>query len=114
MRSSPRRNEALRTHELIKVKVGTESPIDRKEAGPELADEDRRDARAGPRAHAPPLQAPPQQAEDRAAARIGSAAGIVEEASDRENGVRVALKRPAARSVRGDALSGRKLGYARS
>lgn len=30
-------NEALRTHELIKVKVGTESPIDRKEAGPELA-----------------------------------------------------------------------------
>lgn len=33
--------EALRAHELIKVKVGTESPIDRKEAGPELA------ARAG-------------------------------------------------------------------
>jgi RNA-binding protein len=31
-------NEALRAHELIKVKVGTESPIDRKEAGPELAD----------------------------------------------------------------------------
>jgi RNA-binding protein len=31
-------NEALRTHELIKVKVGTESPVDRKEAGPELAD----------------------------------------------------------------------------
>jgi RNA-binding protein len=31
-------SEALRTHELIKVKVGTESPIDRKEAGPELAD----------------------------------------------------------------------------
>jgi RNA-binding protein len=30
-------SEALRTHELIKVKVGTESPIDRKEAGPELA-----------------------------------------------------------------------------
>lgn len=30
--------EALRAHELIKVKVGTESPIDRKEAGPELAD----------------------------------------------------------------------------
>ena len=30
-------NEALRTHELVKVKVGTESPIDRKEAGPELA-----------------------------------------------------------------------------
>jgi RNA-binding protein len=30
-------NEALRAHELIKVKVGTESPIDRKEAGPELA-----------------------------------------------------------------------------
>lgn len=30
-------NDALRTHELIKVKVGTESPIDRKEAGPELA-----------------------------------------------------------------------------
>lgn len=28
---------ALGTHELIKVKVGTESPIDRKEAGPELA-----------------------------------------------------------------------------
>lgn len=30
-------NEALRTHELIKVKVGSEAPIDRKEAGPELA-----------------------------------------------------------------------------
>jgi RNA-binding protein len=30
-------NEALRTHELIKVKVGTECPTDRKEAGPELA-----------------------------------------------------------------------------
>ena len=29
--------EALRTHELIKVKVGSECPIDRKEAGPELA-----------------------------------------------------------------------------
>jgi len=33
--------EALRAHELVKVKVGTESPIDRKDAGPELA------ARAG-------------------------------------------------------------------
>lgn len=30
-------NEALRAHELIKVKVGTESPVDRKDAGPELA-----------------------------------------------------------------------------
>ena len=30
-------NEALRAHELIKVKVGSECPIDRKEAGPELA-----------------------------------------------------------------------------
>jgi RNA-binding protein len=30
-------NEALRTHELIKVKVGSECPVDRKEAGPELA-----------------------------------------------------------------------------
>jgi RNA-binding protein len=30
-------NEALRAHELIKVKVGTECPVDRKEAGPELA-----------------------------------------------------------------------------
>ena len=30
-------NEALRVHELVKVKVGTESPTDRKEAGPELA-----------------------------------------------------------------------------
>ena len=30
-------NEALRVHELVKVKVGTESPVDRKEAGPELA-----------------------------------------------------------------------------
>ena len=30
-------NDALRTHELIKVKVGTECPVDRKEAGPELA-----------------------------------------------------------------------------
>lgn len=30
-------SEALGTHELIKVKVGAESPIDRKEAGPELA-----------------------------------------------------------------------------
>jgi RNA-binding protein len=30
-------NEALRAHELIKVKVGSESPVDRKEAGPELA-----------------------------------------------------------------------------
>ena len=29
--------EALRTHELIKVKVGSECPIDRREAGPELA-----------------------------------------------------------------------------
>ena len=28
---------ALATHELIKVKVGSECPIDRKEAGPELA-----------------------------------------------------------------------------
>ena len=32
---------ALRTHELVKVRVGTESPVDRKAAGPELA------ARAG-------------------------------------------------------------------
>ena len=40
-------NEALRAHELIKVKVGTESPIDRKEAGPELATQDR--ARRSPR-----------------------------------------------------------------
>ena len=31
-------NEALRAHELIKVKVGSESPIDRKDAGPELAE----------------------------------------------------------------------------
>jgi len=31
-------NDALRAHELIKVKVGSESPIDRKEAGPELAE----------------------------------------------------------------------------
>lgn len=30
-------NEALRVHELVKVKVGTESPVDRKVAGPELA-----------------------------------------------------------------------------
>jgi RNA-binding protein len=30
-------SDALRTHELIKVKVGSECPIDRKEAGPELA-----------------------------------------------------------------------------
>ncbi len=30
-------SEALRTHELIKVKVGSECPVDRKEAGPELA-----------------------------------------------------------------------------
>ncbi|MDB4942881.1 MAG: binding protein [Labilithrix sp.] len=29
--------EALRVHELVKVRVGTESPIDRKDAGPELA-----------------------------------------------------------------------------
>lgn len=29
---------ALLAHELIKVKVLTESPVDRKEAGPELAD----------------------------------------------------------------------------
>ena len=29
---------ALHAHELVKVKVGTESPIDRKEAGPELAE----------------------------------------------------------------------------
>lgn len=29
--------EALRAHELIKVKVGTESPVDRKAAGPDLA-----------------------------------------------------------------------------
>jgi len=29
--------EALHAHELVKVKVGTESPIDRKDAGPELA-----------------------------------------------------------------------------
>ncbi len=29
--------EALRTHELVKVKVGSECPVDRKEAGPELA-----------------------------------------------------------------------------
>ena len=29
--------EALRTHELVKVRVGAECPIDRKEAGPELA-----------------------------------------------------------------------------
>ena len=29
--------EALRVHELVKVRVGTECPIDRKEAGPELA-----------------------------------------------------------------------------
>jgi RNA-binding protein len=28
---------ALLTHELVKVKVGTECPVDRKEAGPELA-----------------------------------------------------------------------------
>jgi RNA-binding protein len=31
-------SDALRTHELIKVKVGSECPIDRKEAGPELAE----------------------------------------------------------------------------
>lgn len=31
-------NEALRTHELIKVKVGTEAPVERKEAAPELAE----------------------------------------------------------------------------
>jgi RNA-binding protein len=31
-------NEALRAHELIKVKVGTECPVDRKNAGPELAE----------------------------------------------------------------------------
>jgi RNA-binding protein len=29
--------EALLAHELIKVRVGTESPVDRKDAGPELA-----------------------------------------------------------------------------
>ena len=29
---------ALNDHELIKVKVGSEAPIDRKEAGPELAE----------------------------------------------------------------------------
>lgn len=29
--------EQLKAHELVKVKVGSESPIDRKEAGPELA-----------------------------------------------------------------------------
>ena len=29
--------EALRTHELVKVRVGTECPVDRKEAGPDLA-----------------------------------------------------------------------------
>lgn len=29
---------ALRAHELVKVRVGTESPIDRKDAGPELAE----------------------------------------------------------------------------
>ncbi len=29
--------DALRVHELVKVKVGTESPVDRKAAGPELA-----------------------------------------------------------------------------
>ncbi len=28
----------LKAHELVKVKVGTEAPIDRKEAGPELAE----------------------------------------------------------------------------
>ncbi len=33
--------EQLRAHELVKVKIGSEAPIDRKEAGPELA------ARAG-------------------------------------------------------------------
>ncbi|MBS2014402.1 MAG: ribosome assembly RNA-binding protein YhbY [Deltaproteobacteria bacterium] len=27
----------LKAHELVKVKVGTEAPLDRKEAGPELA-----------------------------------------------------------------------------
>jgi RNA-binding protein len=30
--------EALTAHELIKVKVGSESPVDRKDAGPELAE----------------------------------------------------------------------------
>jgi RNA-binding protein len=30
--------EALTAHELIKVKVGSEAPIDRKDAGPELAE----------------------------------------------------------------------------
>jgi RNA-binding protein len=30
-------SEALRAHELIKVKVGTEAPVDRREAGPLLA-----------------------------------------------------------------------------
>lgn len=30
--------QALRTHELVKVKVLSESPVDRKEAGPELAE----------------------------------------------------------------------------
>jgi RNA-binding protein len=30
--------EALLAHELIKVRVGTESPVDRKDAGAELAD----------------------------------------------------------------------------
>lgn len=29
--------EALRVHELVKIRAGTECPIDRKEAGPELA-----------------------------------------------------------------------------